>query len=327
MRNMLNSPGFIGALTIMAVSVLVPGHTHAKTAGGSLIDTDARWVLRLDLDTFRNTTIGKHLEAMSHDHGVPGVPSGMRIKLNEAARLVDDVTAYGDGSDSGPGKEGVLVLRGEARMSQILEAILINEEQTQENFAVETVQTQPYALYLVKHDTYVAFHSPSLVVASKSRVRLDRAREVLDGRRPGMHPEAIPGGIRPSSEGFFFFGGAEGFGRNDAIPAKAAVLRMAEQGRVTIGETGENFRLVIELLTKDDSVAQRLQKVIQGMIALLSLTAVDAVDFEQLTSETVVETAGRLVTIRFGFPVGQLVDMLEKRRDADETVASADRAI
>lgn len=329
MNNRIQIPAVtLASAVAFLLAVTVPTPASAKPLDHNLVDAEAEWLLHWDLDGFRESVLGNYLENLSRTRDMEGVSKGVRVKLDEAVRLLHDITAYG-GPFSSNELDGVLILRGERRMAQILEAVIINEEASGEHARVETVHNEPFPLYLIERDFYVAFHSPTLVLAGKSLPRLQNAREVIDGDRPSARFETLPGGALPNSDGFFFLGAAENMSNNPALPAKAAILRMAREARLVLGEAGKDLHLAIELVAQDAITANRMEKVIQGMLALVSLTTRNDIDFQDFVSRTTVGSNGEQVTVNFDFPVEALISMIdsEARKRAETPGAHPDDSI
>jgi hypothetical protein len=118
---------------------------------------------------------------------------------------------------------------------------------------------------------------------------------------------------------FFFMGAVEALNLNnelaagshdDSLNPKAKILKLADGGRVVLGEDSHELFLDVSLKAKSADLVTQMQQVIQGMIALASLSQSDNQDLWQLTQSAKVSTAGNIVTLKLGYPADQAVQLL-----------------
>lgn len=294
-----------------SVCAFAAGSAQPALFDREVVDANARWILHLDLERLRETEVGQHLEAARHEFN-QGTGDAVAIQYRKALDLIHSITAYGVDFKRGSDTPGVLVARTSPEFSSIIEALLIQQQMAVQSISVQIVQDKPFALYLIGDDTFLAVHSPEMIVVSKSREQIDAARAVIAGTsaRLSGSDERFGNGI--ARTGFFFFGAADGFSASEQLPAQAAVLRMAQSGRITAGVESEDLFVELELEAQDELSADRLLKVTQGMLALLAMTSSERPGWYEFVERTTVASEGKMVRLNLLLPVQQSIEMIDR---------------
>jgi hypothetical protein len=305
-------------ISFASLCVVAAGSVQPALFDREVVDADARWVLHLDLERLRETEVGRHLEAAQRGYS-HGTGDAVAIEYRKALDLIHNLTAYGVDFKRGSDTPGILVARTSPEFSSIVEALLIQQQMADRSISVQIVQDKPFALYLIGDDTFLAIHSPDMIVVSKSRGQIDAARAVLDGTRAHLSGSDKRFGNGIARTGFFFFGAADGFSASEQLPAQAAVLRMARSGRISAGVESDDLFVELELEAQDELSADRLLKVTQGMLAMFALTSSEKSEWYEFVERTTAASEGNRVRLNILLPTQKSIEMIDKKAGINHT--------
>ena len=302
-----------------AIAALVAGAAltgaHAEPLNKAAVAEDAKWILHLDLEAFRGTQLGKYFMGEVVEPKVAEVKQqGMNFEIHP--RNIQSITAYGP--KFGNDKEGALLIKTSADTKKDIDALsgllaLDGNDATE----VARSQDEPYALYQVNRDFFVAPNVEGHLVLAKSKEQIDRAREVLTGGRANLAGGKAFAGFPAVENTFFFLGVAEGFNEQAQVPPQAQVLKETDGGRLVVGEQGENLFVNLVFRGKSPESTTKIQQVLQGIVALVSMTQNNP-EITALASGTKIATEKDNVTVSLNIPVRQAIDKIKEREDNKE---------
>jgi hypothetical protein len=277
----------------------------------SKVAGDAKWVLHLDWDLFRKSTLGQHaIEKLVK----PKLEQNEQIKkLNLSINLenISSVTAYGPAFDKNG--EGVLVLSTTANVKKDLDTLVgmaAVSENEQKDFVM--LQEKPFALYSFKDQVYLAPNVGNAVLLAKSRELLEQAREVVIEKAESLAKAASFKDYPALADKVFFMAMAEGFNDLAGIPPQAQVLRETKGGRLALGEKDENMFVNLVFKAKDDEASTKIQQVLQGIVALVSLSQPDK-EITELANNSKIASAGRNVSVDLKFPAAKAIKKIDEK--------------
>ena len=138
---------------------------------------------------------------------------------------------------------------------------------------------------------------------------------MLAGKAPALASGAAFGGFGDMKEAFFFLGVAEGFNAGNGLPPQAKLLQVADAGRIALGEDSTQVFLNLALRGKTPEVVVQMQEVMQGIIAIGSLSQPQDKDVAQLLQSIKVSTTDNFVNVRVDYPVARAIEQLAQVRD------------
>jgi hypothetical protein len=275
------------------------------------VAADAKWVIHLDVDAFRKTAVGRHITEKVLK---PKLENNEQIKkLNLSLNLdnISGLTAYGPEFDKNG--EGVLVLSTSADVKKDLDTLVgMAAVSGNENKDVAMLQEKPFALYSFKDQVFLAPNVGKSVLVAKSRDQLELAREVVLGKKDNLTKATTLRDYPAMPDRAFFVAMAEGFNDAAEIPPQAQVLRETKGGRVVLGETDENLFLNVVFKTKDEQASTKIQQVLQGLVALVSLSQPDK-EITDLASGSRISSAGKTVSVDLKFPAARAIQKFEEK--------------
>lgn len=280
------------------------------------VAADAKWVLHLDLDAFRQTQVGGYLADEVIEKKFSAAQEEQNIRFETSLKKIHSVTAYG--TRFGEKQEGVLLVNTTANVKKDVEALVgLAALDGKDHTEILRMEDSPYLLYKINNDAFVAPDVNGTVILGRSREQVDNARAVLAGEKESISGGALFAKYPKLEQSFFFLGAAEGFSQGAEIPPQAQVLKESDGGRLLIGETGENLFVNLVLRGKTPESTTKIQQVLQGIVALVSM-AQDNPEIKQLAAATTVSKEGENVMVNLEIPVAKALDKI-KEKQAEET--------
>ena len=280
----------IALLLPLFLSLLSPA--RAGSIPKEEVSADAKWLLHLDAAQFRATKVGGSIITEWVGTSLPvflgQLKEGLMLDL-DAKKIIDglnSITIYGTDYQS-PQDHAVLLIRTSPELQKILVGFLAGMVLAGTNAPAQVTQTvegsvtfysigQPGQAHSgdasARDAAYCAVLPDKVIAIGRSREATEKAAKVLAGKAPCLASGAAFGGFGDLKETFFFVGAAEGFNLGDNLPPQAKLLQVAEAARVALGESDNEVFLSLALRGKTPDVAAQMQKVVQGLIAIGSLS-------------------------------------------------------
>jgi hypothetical protein len=290
----------------------------------AIVAADAQWVVYLDFNELRETTLGRELVSMTEKkvqaEFPQGGPADLRINITKVLTTIGSVTGYGANFSTEPKTlDGTLVIQGTADLRKIAEGLIAQATITAPKEVVE-VAGAPFETYALKDEVFIGFPKEPIVIISKSRAQLQKAHEVFKGssaslaKTPGSPVRAL---LSPASKAYIVAASV-------VPPVKglkpegpqARILQLANSGAVSIGE--ENARTVahVQLVASSDDNAAKLLKIVEGMTAMLSLAETSDKQLAEFINSAAVQRKDRAVTVDLSYSSERLAMMLKALQDA-----------
>jgi hypothetical protein len=282
------------------------------------VAADAKWVLHLDADQMRSTSTGNFLVTEVADKLLADPKAeikretGIDLDLNK----ISSITAYGDYTNH------VLLLKADIDAEKVLDAFLAkmkSEGKSEPSSAVKTTE-DGLVTYSIKDHVFLTIRPDKIIIAGQTLEANRRANEVLAGKSPNLSSSTAFTAFPETHKAFFFLGAAEGFNpaelpsgaaANNGNNPKAKILKMADGGRLVVGQDADQLFADVSLKAKSPTVVKQMQQIIQGMIALGSLAQPDNTNLQQLAESAKVDRAGDVVTLSLNFPADSAMQFLK----------------
>ncbi|HKS35665.1 MAG TPA: hypothetical protein VJW76_00645 [Verrucomicrobiae bacterium] len=304
------------------------------TFGGPLqkeqVGSDAKWLLHLDLDKFRASKVGTYFTRQVLEQKLSQPKADLKREFNFDLDIskISSITAYGTDYGSKPDANGVLVIKTTLDVEKALDSAIekLSANAGEGQGGIKKTQQGSTVRYSINDDVFVTLHPGNLVVVAKSREPNQKASEVLAGKSANLTSGKAFSGFPDVQKAFFFLGVAEAFNADVPIPPQANVLKMADGGRLVLGENADRLFLNVALKAKSSEVVTQIQQVIQGLVALASLSKTENKDLMQLAQSARVSADENLVSLNLEFPVERAIEKLsEENRHNDRSNANSDK--
>ncbi len=283
------------------------------------VAADAKWVIHLDVQALLRTTVGETLARAALDPNLakPTADLKQHLGVDFDWRRIRSVTLYGSDFSASKHLRGVMLVDTDMDIAQAFEAVQkkLAEVGGLKDGGLERLEEGSSVLYSIRKELYIATQKGVPVIVGNPREAVLKAREVLNGSAPNLN-DAPFGKLCQVGNGFFFVAAARGFSDTAPVPPQARVLQMAEGLRVVLGEKGDQVTASLALSAKTPEAARQMHQVLQGMIALASLSQVENQDLKTLVGGTRVGLDNQTVKVDISLPVARINQKIveEERR-------------
>lgn len=288
-----------------------PSLAPAAPLQRSQISADAKWLVHLDVESLRGSTFGSTLIKFAMAEMGDDVKGQLPIDVQAVLQQTGSVTVYG--KDFQPGKhgtdmKGVLIWQGSKDIESIVSGLLIQQAEAAKagQGKVKALTEGPNPTYEVMPNLFVSVRPGQAIVVSPKAEEIDEACRVLEGKGSSLGEQSAFSDYPTLPGGFFFVAVAEGFARDLGLPPQAQVLKLAEGGRIGLGESADKLQLSVSLKAQTTENAVQIQQVVQGLVALASLADVDEpelVKAKEWLRGAKVNAADKVVSLDIAVPV------------------------
>lgn len=286
-------------LTVTAASL------HAGPLDRTQVAADAKWLLHVDIDALRKTQLGTSLMKTVVAEAGEDLKEDANIDLPALVKSTSSIMAYGTDYKSGKDGKGILVWQGSKEIEQIASAFLVQQAEATKagsgNVKLAREGAQP--VYAFGDDMHIVVRPGGGLILGRSVEQIDLATKVLEGKAASLKDKPTFSEYATLPSGFFFMALAEGFNKDAEVPPQANVLKLADGGRLAVGESDGKLRVQLTLNAKDQDVTQQIQQVVQGLLAIATLSLGDEPDLQQLIRDTKVSTNEKRVSLELAIPV------------------------
>lgn len=303
------------ALPFLALPALAGGLDRTQ------VDAQAKWVAHLDVERFRGSQFFQELKAADKNGEIE---QGLaRVASEQGIQLLDDVysvTAYG--TAVGP-EHGIVLLQANAHV----EAALTLWQQKAGAKAVRIGERDCLQWGAGDNGGYSCLLPAAegserrTIVLSKSLGEIGLALDVLAKKRPGLDTAAQSELYTEPAAGTFAYVAASGILDELAGPAGrgvqpvSAAARLTKGVRIEVGESAGSLFVDLRLRTERPEDAQKVQRILDGLLAMPGLLQGDSETAEvldRLTQAVHVEALAEVAHVRFQYGAQALFAELQK---------------
>src|SRR5438105_5932484 len=284
--------------------------TRAVPLQKGLVPDDAKWLIHLDLDSLRESKLGDVVLNQMLAGPLAQLKTEMKVDGQLILQKVHSITAFGNDFKAGPKANGVLLLNGEEETRKIVEGFLAAQDLQDTKGSIKKLQQDPFVLYSINDEIFVAPRLAGQIVVSKSRKQIEEVRNILSdkARIAGHDPFS---GYAKAPDNFYLLAVAEGFNENAGLPPQAKILNKADGARLLLGEKTDMLFLNLALKAKDSDIIQQIRQVIEGMTALVALGQSENKELLELVQATKVSSNEKSVTVNIEYPLSKVFGHLE----------------
>ena len=296
----------VSALLLTFASVVAAGPLVKEH-----VDQNAKWLLHLDLDQFRTSKLGQFVmqEIIVKKAEAAKATANNPLTNLDVVKIIGQVhslTAYGTGFEMGPQFNAVLMLDVEPEIRKILDG-LVAGMQLGEAPCLKKTEEEGHVLYSFQNELFAAPLDNGPILLSKSKSMLTQAAAVIGGKSKNLRQSKAFSDFPQAADSFIFLGVAEGFQEHLPIPPEAKVLKKADGARLVVGESAGNVSLSVSLKVDDAEVLKQIQQVVEGTVALGSLSQSENKDLQQLVQSIKVTSSGKTLSVAGAYPAESLI--------------------
>lgn len=304
-------------LVAAMLGVMVATHTAsalAKPVDGGRVPAKAVWMMHLDVDAARESTVMQRMEArMMKKYPQAETMLGMGAGMigMDIRKDLHDVTVYGLDTDK---KNAVMIVHADVDRKK-LEAMAAKAP------GHKTMEHRGYTLHSWMHKGWKqsqgqpvvgAFFQDNLMVFARTKEQVEMALDVLDSKQPSLGENSpLAGRVRPGS---ILVGRAAEIDPKTKCP----VLREGKGYRVAMGENeGISFyRSRLEMTSAE--AAEQANSVTKGLVALGSLRFGKEADVMKLVNAVETMTRGDISMTSWDAKADDVWAVVERAADTME---------
>ncbi|UCG55586.1 MAG: hypothetical protein JSU70_12035 [Phycisphaerales bacterium] len=284
----------------------------------SRVGKDANWVVHLDCEQLKRAQIGGLIREEL-------VRIGVEEKLANFAEVfsfhpLDDlqsVTLYGNGPDE---ERAVVLAEGRFDAEKLLAIVRLNpryEEIKHGDFVLHgwLQEDKHKDDQTTEKMVYGCLYDKRLVVMSAGLDAVKWALDVLAGTAEDA-ADGVFDQAALSAEGAFFQVAANGVGEM-ADEEEAAVLKQTDALGLAVGEVEGDFYADLELTADTSEVAQGISKILEGVIAFVSLSGEDRPRLAELAKKVELSCQGNSVRVHLGCDPRAVFELLREQWEKD----------
>ncbi len=287
---------------VIAIFCVAVASAPAGPLRKSEVNPAANWVVHANLETFRNSTIGKLIMNELQTQGLEQKLQGFATIFSfHPLRDVQDVTLYGQGKDR---NSAVAIIDGRFDPEKLLAVVRWNQQYREipyqgvtlhgwQNEEKQGEQTTPQMMY-----GYV--HNNSQVVISSGLDTLKRAVDTL--KTPAVDaPSELLKDVPEGQSNVFFQVRAtdvEKLAEPVGQAPQAALLKQTASLALSAGETADQVFVALQLEGESAEVADSMLKVLQGLIAFAQLASQDQPQLAELARSVTVSRVNNTAQVR-----------------------------
>jgi hypothetical protein len=292
--------------------LICPAHAAVDPA---IVSADARWVVSVNLDELRETTLGKQLVALAQDAMPKAQMNNIQIDFQKLQMTVGTITAYGTNFSQDPKQiDGALVIQGTADLRKIAEALVLQGTLTTPD-KVKELTDLPFTAYEIGGEVLVAFPPEPILLVSKSKAQLVKARDVFRGAAPSLAKSpALPLAALLAKSGAGFIGSASVVPTDKLFAAETPqtrIFQLMSSWSVAIGEEDQKTTAHLRLVSSSDDMSDKLLKIVQGMVAMASLAETSDTQLQAFVQSAAVARQDRMVSVDLAYSSDRIIQMIK----------------
>lgn len=271
---------------------------------------ETKWLIHLDVENFLATQIGEFIgkEIVDKQLAQPTRDFQQKLGIELDWRKIRSLTAFGTDFKSSAQDTGVLLIESSFDIAKSLEMIIEKQSDTatKNRVPLSKVHDSSFPLYTI-HEVFGTPAGADLFLLSKSKAQLENARQVVMGKAANLVAARNFPAFAETSKGFLVVNLADGFGAATKLPAQVSALKDAEGGQIVAGEKATNVFLNLALHARTTTSATQMQQVVQGLVALATLSQNENKDLQRLAQGIKVSGSDKIVTVNVEIPASDVI--------------------
>jgi hypothetical protein len=268
------------------------------------------WVLHVDCDALRPTTIGQYIQGeMDKPEAQAKLAAFHALFSFDLRTQLHGLTLY----STGPAPEdGVLTVYAEfdpGRLVTLAKAAQDSHEtQYKQHTIYDWIDEHKKSKNGVKPRTYAAILGPRIIFAQKEE-RVAQALDVLTGAVPNLASTQLFPQLGAVGETSFVQGAARKLDFKSSDP-NAAIFRLSKLVRFQLGETQGQLSAVLTLEANDEEVATNMFSIAQGLVSLMKLQK-DKPEPARIAQAITIKQEGPGLLVSLTLPANEVIDMMK----------------
>ena len=291
-------------LVVILLTFLLLGEIGASTLPKSFIPAEAEWVVHLDMAKFKSSHFGNLL--LQEKKG--GIKKKAKAFYKQTSiDLLEDVsgiTIYGLGKKK---QQTVMCLKGTFDKKYLLGLL---ED-------VDAHREIPHGSHIIhkwNHSEYGLFVGEDLVFLAWNEDAIKTALDTVDGKRGNISTSSLKSYAEEIPGDAFFAALVKDISALAGYSSKAAILKKAGSGLITLTEKDEILNAQINATAKTPKDAANMEQIIRGLMAMAQMQFEEAYEELSLSESVKVSTNSNRLKIELTHPSEELFEILTGRK-------------
>jgi len=253
---------------LIAATIIAP----AAPLQRSDVAAEPAWVLHVDCDALRPTSIGQFLLTEMEKSDAQAKFAAFQTIFNFDPRTqLHGLTLYSTGKAP---EDGVLLVYADFDPDRLLTLAKAAKDYHSTTYKQQTIHNwiddKKKAKDDVRPRVYAAIQGRHIVVFAQQETRVAQALDVLDRAAPNLAGSGVFPQLGASGSTSILQAAARKLDIPDSTP-NAALIRLAKSARLEIGEAQGQLKATLRLEAGGEEVATQMALVGQGLVALMKL--------------------------------------------------------
>ena len=274
-----------------------PAHIPAK----------AKWLLHMDIDAFKETTLGKHVMKEANEKGLQKMKALQDMFGIDLENDIHGATAFGNGKKD----NGVLIIHAKANQKKLMNFVVLNDTYEKTSHGKHDIHSLEDEKKPGRHN-FFCFYNKKTIVAGPTMDHVTESLDVLNGEAPSMtlNDDVLALGKFVDSPVLHGYGDFAGLLEMNKNP-KAELLKTISSMGMAIGEEGGLFMSAFGLSASTEESAAQVENLVRGMVALGSLSATEKPELAKLANAVKISRDGKFVAIQFEMESQEMIGLME----------------
>lgn len=243
----------------------------------------SRWMLRLDMETFRKTQLGQFVLTEAKEFALPITAAALKLQFDPRKDLAA-ITAMGSVNQGEDQEHGVMLVHGKFKPDHLLKLAKDNtkdfkEETSGKHKLLSWKETDEESGE--EETQYGCIAGEKLIVMGSGDELVKFALKHYDVENPNQKAAKIANTILTRGLKFeekpYFLAGAVRI-KELKVPPEAKILEKVTALGFTFAEEKGNLKGLIKLNADDEESSTQIQQMIQGLLALAQLSSIGETD-------------------------------------------------
>jgi hypothetical protein len=315
-------------LALVLPVLLVAGAAFGGGLQKEQVPAGAKWVAHLDVEALVNSQLGQFLLKQLAAEGVDEkIKQFAEVFGFDPVKDLKSITAYGNEYVE---EHGVAILRGTVNREKILALLEKNEGHKETKYGESTLHQWAEKKTEAVLTRFGCFYGDDLTVIASSMELLKAAVDVLDKKADSLAKGDLAAVLLVPSVGSIAMIAAQDIVPKENDP-QAAMVKKLQAISAEIGEANKSLYGKIVLVTRNAKDAEDIRKVIDGLLAIVSLAGAQAADSDATKTQVLamlkqIQVSGKeqVVNIEASWDVAQVTALLEQLAAAKKAKVKVD---
>ncbi|MCX8107421.1 MAG: hypothetical protein N3G20_01305 [Verrucomicrobiae bacterium] len=275
------------------------------------IVSEPLWVFHVDVDSLKNTVIGRHILAEMNKPETLNKLAAFQAIFNMDLRTdLHGITFYGVSESEDDAVMLVYANFDPVRLTTLALAANGHKSSMYQQHTIHSwIDEKRPKKGGVEPRVYAAIHGKKIIFGRKE-TRVAQALDVLDGTAQRLQPGSSL--ITPVAEGAFVHGAATKFIPGEGTP-NAEIFRQSKGLRFSAGEKDRQLTTCLILDVGNEEAAKQIEAICRGMVGLMAFRQ-DQPEVQRLAQAITVRQQGLSVIASLTLPSDEVVEMIKNHK-------------